>query len=67
MFQYSKQMYKDRSSDYILGITQRWQYTHTIISNMLDIPCEAMKVSFRNDSRQERWLKDVADEKNTYS
>ena len=60
-----KQMYKDHfHPDYILGITRGGNIPATIISNMLDIPCEAMKVSFRNDSRQEsHWLKDVADEK----
>ncbi len=60
-----KQMYKDHfHPDYILGITRGGNIPATIISNMLDIPCEAMKVSFRNDSRQEsHWLKDIADEK----
>ena len=53
-----KQMYKDDfMPDYILGITRGGNIPATIISNMLDIPCEAMKVSFRNDDKQEdHWL-----------
>ena len=34
--------------DYIVGITRGGNIPATIISNMLDIPCEAIKVSFRN-------------------
>ena len=54
-----KQMYKDNFyPDYILGLTRGGNIPATIISNMLDIPCEAMKVSFRNDDRVEKnhWL-----------
>ena len=52
------QMYKDNfTPDYILGITRGGNIPATIISNMLDIPCEAMKISFRNDDKQEdHWL-----------
>lgn len=59
-----KKMYSDNwKPDYIVGITRGGNIPATIISNMLDVPCEAMKVSFRNDSRQEsHWLKNVADE-----
>ena len=53
-----KKMYKDNfTPDYILGITRGGNIPATIISNMLDIPCEAMKISFRNDDKQEdHWL-----------
>tara|TARA_B100002019_G_C21125242_1_gene525449 strand:- start:370 stop:834 length:465 start_codon:yes stop_codon:yes gene_type:complete len=54
-----KQMYKDNFyPDYILGLTRGGNIPATIISNMLDIRCEAMKVSFRNDDRVEKnhWL-----------
>ena len=59
-----KKMYSDNwKPDYIVGITRGGNIPATIISNMLDVPCEAMKVSFRNDSRQEsHWLKNVAQE-----
>ena len=54
-----KQMYKDNFyPDYILGLTRGGNIPATIISNMMDITCEAMKVSFRNDDRVEKnhWL-----------
>ena len=54
-----KQMYADNwRPDYIVGLTRGGNIPATIISNMLDIPCEAMKVSFRNDDRVEKnhWL-----------
>ena len=54
-----KQMYADNyKPDYIVGITRGGNIPATIISNMLDIPCEAIKVSFRNDDRVEKnhWL-----------
>ena len=56
-----KQMYKDDfMPDYILGITRGGNIPATIISNMLDIPCEAMKISFRNDDKQEdHWLSKI--------
>ncbi len=52
-------MYADNyKPDYIVGITRGGNIPATIISNMLDIPCEAIKVSFRNDDRVEKnhWL-----------
>ena len=60
-----KQMYKDNyKPDYILGITRGGNIPATIISNMLDIKCEAMKVSFRNDEIQEdHWLRTHIDKK----
>jgi|TARA_B100000123_G_scaffold103517_1_gene75944 xanthine phosphoribosyltransferase len=54
-----KQMYSDNyKPDYIVGLTRGGNIPATIISNMLDIPCEAMKVSFRNDDRVDKnhWL-----------
>ena len=54
-----KQMYADNwRPDYIVGLTRGGNIPATIISNMLDIPCEAMKVSFRNDDRVDKdyWL-----------
>ena len=61
-----KQMYADNyKPDYIVGLTRGGNIPATIISNMLDIPCEAMKVSFRNDDRVDRdhWLSAFAMEK----
>ena len=47
-----KQMYiQNYMPDYIVGITRGGNIPATILSNMLDIPCEAIKVSFRNDDR----------------
>ena len=52
--------------DYIVGITRGGNIPATIISNMLDVPCEAMKVSFRNDDRVDKdfWLSELVQEKN---
>ena len=61
-----KQMYVDNyKPDHIVGLTRGGNIPATIISNMLDIPCEAMKVSFRNDDRVDRdhWLSAFAMEK----
>ena len=47
------QMYKDAwRPDYIVGITRGGNIPATILSNMLDIRCEALKVSLR-DSESE--------------
>ena len=62
-----KQMYADNwRPDYIVGLTRGGNIPATIISNMLDIPCEAMKVSFRNDDRVDKdfWLSELVMEKN---
>jgi|TARA_B100001094_G_scaffold117348_1_gene113192 xanthine phosphoribosyltransferase len=61
------QMYNNNwRPDYIVGITRGGNIPATIISNMLDIPCEAMKVSFRNDDRVDKdfWLSELVQEKN---
>jgi uncharacterized protein len=39
--------------DYIVGITRGGNVPATIISNMLDVRCEALKVSLRDDSSLE--------------
>ena len=45
------QMYKDNwRPDYIVGITRGGNVPATILSNMLDIRCEALKVSLRDDA-----------------
>jgi hypoxanthine phosphoribosyltransferase len=45
------QMYKDNwKPDYIVGITRGGNVPATIISNMLDVRCEALKVSLRDDT-----------------
>tara|TARA_Y200000002_G_C22650709_1_gene651199 strand:- start:435 stop:983 length:549 start_codon:yes stop_codon:yes gene_type:complete len=57
------QMYKDNwRPDYIVGITRGGNVPATIISNMTGIPCEAMKVSLRDDSKLESkgWMADDA-------
>mgnify|MGYP001216394254 FL=1 len=57
-----KQMYADNfKPDYIVGLTRGGNIPASIISNMLDIPCEAMKVSFRNDDRVDKnfWLSEL--------
>ena len=48
--------------DYIVGITRGGNIPATIISNMTGIPCEAIKVSLRDDSRQETnsWMAEDA-------
>jgi len=46
------QMYKDAwRPDYIVGITRGGNIPATILSNMLDIRCEALKVSLRDDEQ----------------
>lgn len=48
------QMYKDNwKPDYIVGITRGGNVPATIISNMTGIPCHALKVSLRDDSKAE--------------
>jgi len=45
------QMYADNwRPDYIVGITRGGNVPATILSNMLDIRCEALKVSLRDDA-----------------
>jgi len=45
------QMYKDNwRPDYIVGITRGGNVPATILSNMLNIRCEALKVSLRDDN-----------------
>jgi hypoxanthine phosphoribosyltransferase len=45
------QMYKDNwRPDYIVGITRGGNVPATILSNMLDVRCEALKVSLRDDA-----------------
>jgi hypoxanthine phosphoribosyltransferase len=45
------QMYKDNwRPDYIVGITRGGNVPATILSNMLNIRCEALKVSLRDDA-----------------
>jgi hypoxanthine phosphoribosyltransferase len=45
------QMYKDNwMPDYIVGITRGGNVPATILSNTLDIRCEALKVSLRDDA-----------------
>jgi uncharacterized protein len=45
------QMYADNwRPDYIVGITRGGNIPATILSNMLDIRCEALKVSLRDNS-----------------
>jgi len=47
------QMYTNNfKPDYIVGITRGGNVPATIISNMLNIPCEALKVSLRDDTKQ---------------
>ena len=46
------QMYKDNwRPDYIVGITRGGNVPATILSNMLGIRCEALKVSLRDDEQ----------------
>jgi len=46
------QMYKDGwMPDYIVGITRGGNVPATILSNMLNIRCEALKVSLRDDEQ----------------
>lgn len=49
----SLQMYKDNwRPDYIVGITRGGNVPATILSNMLNIRCEALKVSLRDDDSE---------------
>ena len=49
------QMAKDKwLPDYIVGITRGGNVPATIISNMLGIRCETLKVSFRDDSKKSK-------------
>ena len=46
------QMYKDNwRPDYIVGVTRGGNVPATILSNMLNIRCEALKVSLRDDEQ----------------
>ena len=58
------QMYKDAwRPDYIVGITRGGNVPATILSNMLDIRCEALKVSLRDgggDSETNCWMSEDA-------
>ena len=57
------QMYKDNwRPDYIVGLTRGGNVPATIISNMLDVKCEALKVSFRDDEECETncWMAEDA-------
>ena len=48
--------------DFIVGITRGGNIPATIISNMTGIPCEAIKVSLRDDSKLESnsWMAEEA-------
>jgi|TARA_B110000240_G_C13466173_1_gene438848 hypoxanthine phosphoribosyltransferase len=49
--------------DYIVGITRGGNVPATIISNMTGIPCEALKVSLRDDNRDSEsncWMAEEA-------
>ena len=58
------QMYKDNwRPDYIVGITRGGNVPATIISNMTGIPCEALKVSLRDDDSESEsncWMSEDA-------
>lgn len=58
------QMYKDNwRPDYVVGITRGGNVPATIISNMLDVPCHALKVSLRDDinsSESNLWMAEDA-------
>ena len=57
------QMYKDKwCPDYIVGITRGGNVPATILSNMLGVRGEALKVSLRDGSEQESntWMADDA-------
>ena len=70
------QMYKDNwRPDYIVGITRGGNVPATILSNMLDVRCEALKVSLRDDAmgpESNLWMAEDAfgyvneEERNTY-
>ena len=49
--------------DYIVGITRGGNVPATIISNMTNIPCEALKVSLRDDTSESEsnlWMSEDA-------
>lgn len=57
------QMYKeDWKPDYIVGLTRGGNIPATIISNWTDIPCHALKISFRDDNETESnlWMSEDA-------
>ena len=57
------QMYRDSwRPDYIVGITRGGNIPATILSNMLDIRCEALKVSLRDsgDCETNCWMSEDA-------
>jgi len=70
------QMYNDGfRPDYIVGITRGGNVPATILSNMLDVRCEALKVSLRDDEQgpeSNLWMAEDAfgcvpqDEQTTY-
>ena len=64
----TNQMYKDRwLPDYIVGLTRGGNIPATIISNMVNVPCETLKVSLRDDSKLESnaWMAEDAFGSNT--
>lgn len=57
------QMYSEGwRPDLIVGITRGGNVPATILSNMLDIPCDTLKVSFRDDDQSESncWMAEDA-------
>ena len=59
----SMQMYADMwRPDYVVGITRGGSIPAVIMSNQLDIPCEMLKVSFRDHSDTETncWMAEDA-------
>lgn len=57
------QMYADNwRPDYIVGITRGGNIPATIISNMIDVRCEALKISLRDDDNCETncWMAEDA-------
>ena len=57
------QMYKDKwHPDYIVGLTRGGNIPATIISHMIDVPCETLKVSLRDGGECESncWMSEDA-------
>ena len=57
------QMYKDMwRPDYIVGLTRGGNIPATIISHMIDVPCETLKVSLRDGGQCESncWMSEDA-------
>ena len=57
------QMYKDEwRPEYIVGLTRGGNIPATIISNWTDISCNALKISFRDDTENESncWMSEDA-------